>query len=257
MLNTVTTIMAYGLPYKQFIGYCRVSTQRQGESGVGLARQRASIEAFANRHKAVLIEVYSDVASGMGDHLPGCQSLQKALEHAARANSPILVDRLDRLSRDTATVERMCREHDVAIISASDGGLLVDPAILESRAARAEEQGRLIGQRTKESLRRKKKEGVRLGNTTNLPEAQRLGAAANQARSEAKASEIADALDAAGMGDAPAPAIVKLLNERAIRTSRGAAWTVAAVRRPLAQARQLIEERERRKLESHPNFGIF
>ena len=78
------------------IGYCRVSTDEQGQSGLGLAAQRSALEAEAVRRGGTLEAVYEDVASGGKANRPGWK---QARDHAARTHGTILVAKLDRLTR--------------------------------------------------------------------------------------------------------------------------------------------------------------
>ena len=84
---------------------------------------------------------------------------------------------------------------------------------------------------------------VTRGNPTNLPEAQKLGAAANSDRAERKAREIAAALtDAGADGSWTANDVVGMLNGRGLLTSRDGLWTVSSIRRPLTRAREILDE---------------
>src|SRR5476651_1403874 len=82
---------------KKAIFYVRVSTARQGRSGLGLEAQRAALGAFAAANGFTSIAEYRDVESGANDARP---ALLKSLDHAKRERCPIIVSKLDRLSRD-------------------------------------------------------------------------------------------------------------------------------------------------------------
>jgi DNA invertase Pin-like site-specific DNA recombinase len=82
---------------EKFIGYVRVSTKSQGESGLGLEAQNRDIGAHMERTRGTLIKTYREVESGKNNNRP---ELQKALMHARRANATLIVAKLDRLSRN-------------------------------------------------------------------------------------------------------------------------------------------------------------
>jgi DNA invertase Pin-like site-specific DNA recombinase len=238
------------------IAYIRVSSDNQEKSGVGLEGQLAAIRSYASGAPYTIIEIYSDTQTARGaDSIADRPGLQAAIDFARTSKVPILVAGFDRLSRHSASVEEAIRKNALTIISTEDGAI-TNPLILASRAARAEVEGDLISLRTKEALQRKKEQGVRLGNPTNLGVAQMRGAASNKERGDRVARTIAEILDEADQ-DLKAPEVVELLNQKGIKTSRGITWTISAVRRPLQAARKLLEERSREAMASKPNFGRF
>ena len=83
------------------VGYVRVSTQRQGRSGLGLEAQLAAIEAFARESGLTVIAVYREVETGRIAERP---QLAAALAHARKAKARLLIAKLDRLSRNVAFV---------------------------------------------------------------------------------------------------------------------------------------------------------
>lgn len=221
--------------------------------------QRAAIEKFAELEGLDIVDWFQDAASAMGeDSISRREGLKRAFEQGRRRGCPIIVDGIDRLSRDAKTTERIILEENVQIITTE--GLTSESLALRARAARAEIEGRAIGQRTKEALRRKKAEGVRLGNTKNLDQAQKAGAAGNRARSAAKAEEIADHLEGlSGLEAMSAKQIADSLNAAGISTRTGRPWSTGALRRPLAAAHEILVVRreasdEMRRL---PGFGRF
>tara|TARA_R110002074_G_scaffold399684_2_gene593364 strand:+ start:151 stop:909 length:759 start_codon:yes stop_codon:yes gene_type:complete len=252
--------MTPSIPLKKAIGYLRVSTEKQGKSGVGLDGQRIAIDAAAKGWGYHIVEWYQDVHTGRHyDSLNLRNGVQAAISHASTLNLPIFVDGLDRFSRHSETIEQIVAERKLHIISAKDGSL-IDPVILSSRAARAEHDGDLISQRTKQALDELKRQGVKLGNTTNLHEAQKKGAAGNKTRSENKANEIADLIRSQGnITSLTKQEIVDLLNGQGLTTGSGKQWTYAAVRRQLKMALYLIEseDQDHADYKDQPDFGRF
>lgn len=242
---------------KRAIGYIRVSTHEQGETGIGLEAQKASIRAYADAAGVEIVEWFKDVASGRGEkNLANRQGLQSALDFAQANDVDLLVDGLDRLSRSTKTIEHIMRERKIMVVSVSEGRTS-NRLVLASRAARAELEGDMISERTKLALRRKKAEGVKLGNKTNLPEAQKRGAESNKRRAEEKVNEIAEAIRDNGWENLTVPALVEALNGIGLKTSRDEVWTAAALRRPHKAALEALRMATLADYQDHPDFGIF
>lgn len=245
------------------IAYRRVSTERQAESGVGLECQSVAIETYADQAGYRVIGRYQDVGTGRGKHnLINRSGLQLAIKVAEATGCPIIVSDLCRISREVESIDELVGQHKITIISAGDG-IMRDPYMVSAAAARAQRQGELISQRTKQGLARKKAEGVLLGNRKNLPEAQRLGVEKIKEMAEEKVDQIVAVLDDLGARDFTTQELVDILNEKGIRTNRQLPWTVAAIRRPLKAAREKIRIRdtEQQDLEErrrqHPLFGRF
>ena len=145
------------------IGYCRVSTAEQGKSGLGLEAQKTAIEAFAGREGFVVSEWYTEVQSGkrISDTLDERPQLQAALRAGKAQKCPILVSRLDRLSRDVHFVSGLMVQRVEFI--ACELGRVQDPFMLHLFAALAEKERAMISQRTKAALAALKARGVKLG----------------------------------------------------------------------------------------------
>ncbi len=161
------------------IGYVRVSTAEQGKSGLGLEAQRAAIEAFAAREGMAVTEWFSEVQSGkrVSDTLDERPQLQLALQRSKDQKLPILVSRLDRLSRDVHFISGLMI-HKVKFMVA-ELGPDVDSFTLHIFAALAQKERELISQRTKVALAALKAKGVKLGpHKANIEAA----CAANRAR---------------------------------------------------------------------------
>lgn len=243
---------------KPAVAYVRVSTEKQGESGVGLEGQRAAIRARADAEGFHIIEWFQDVASARGEGNMECRNgLRGALLLANREHADLLVDRLDRISRHKPTFDKIMSEYeDLKVVLASEDST-ADPLILASKAARAEAEGNLISKRTKEALAKRKAAGVPLGNRTNLPEAQRLGAEANKRRAMEKYSEIAEAIRANEWQSLSLPRLVEVLNGKGIRTSRNGLWTVPALRKPRKEALLLLKQAGAEVYRNNSLFGRF
>jgi hypothetical protein len=98
---------------------------------------------------------------------------------------------------------------------------------------------------------------VRLGNRTNLPDAQKLGAAANQLRAKDKVAEIVDAIHRNSWDHLSIPALVEALNGIGLHSSRKKPWTAAALRRPHREALQALSKSTLDGYHDNPHFGQF
>src|SRR5882762_6425294 len=135
-----------GLAMQAAIGYLRVSTQEQGRSGLGLAAQRHEIEAFALREGFAVRSWYQDVQTGAGaDALLLRPGLAAALKEAKAARCPLIVSRLDRLSRNVHFITGLM-EHKVHFMVATFGRD-VDDFTLHIYASLAEQERKMISER--------------------------------------------------------------------------------------------------------------
>jgi DNA invertase Pin-like site-specific DNA recombinase len=151
----------------RIIGYSRVSTDEQADSGLGLAAQRAALEGEVER-RGVPVEWVEDAGfSGKSLHRPG---IERALDMLAAGGADVLmVSKLDRLTRSlfdlAGLMDRARREHwavvllDLQVDTASPSG----EAMANVMGTFAQFERRMIGQRTKDALAVKKAQGVRLG----------------------------------------------------------------------------------------------
>ena len=152
----------------QMVGYVRVSTEDQGELGVGLDAQRDAIRAACAARKWQLVAIHQDVASGKElTRRPGLDAAM-AVIHGGEA-SGLVVAKLDRLSRSVVdaalTIERAKREgwNLVALDLGVDFSTAAGEAMANMTAVFAQLERRLIGERTRAALAVKKAQGVRLG----------------------------------------------------------------------------------------------
>jgi DNA invertase Pin-like site-specific DNA recombinase len=140
------------------VAYYRVSTDKQGQSGLGLDAQRAAVELHARSVGAEVVAEFQDVESGRKANRTG---LAEALEtcHAKRAT--LLIAKLDRLARSVAFISSLM-EGGVDFVAADM--LSVNRLTVHVLAAVAEHEREMISQRTKAALAAAKVRGTRLGN---------------------------------------------------------------------------------------------
>ena len=216
------------------VAYLRVSTDRQGSSGLGLDAQRAAVEAFAASTGRPVVATFVEIASGKGaDALDRRPELAKALKLARKAGAAICVAKLDRLSRDVAFIAGLMASRVPFVVAEAPNA---DPFMLHIYAAVAEEERRKIASRTAAALQAAKARGVQLGNRTNLAAAQRAGAASNAQRANADAAALAPVVAQIRAGGVTTLAgIAVALTERRVQPPRGGDWHPTTVRRLLAR----------------------
>jgi hypothetical protein len=150
------------LDMEQVIAYLRVSTQRQQRSGLGIEAQRAHIANFAAAEGLTIAAEFVEYETGKGaDALERRPQLAAALAAARTVKCPIVVSKLDRLSRDVAFVSGLMAQRVPFIVA--ELGRDADPFMLHLYAALAEKERRLISERTKAALAAKRASGVKLG----------------------------------------------------------------------------------------------
>lgn len=221
---------------RPLVAYLRVSTDKQGRSGLGIEAQRAAIVAFADANGFVVVAEHEEHETGKGsDALERRPELAAALAAARRLRCSIVVAKLDRLSRDVAFIAGLMAQRVPFLVAELGEG--VDPFVLHLYAALAEKERALIAARTRAAMVGLKARGMLLGNRTNLAQASAKGASVNRAEAETFAANVRpviEAIRAAGAGSNRA--IAAGLNARRIETARGGPWSAVQVGRILARA---------------------
>jgi DNA invertase Pin-like site-specific DNA recombinase len=148
---------------RSIVAYLRVSTGKQGKSGLGIEAQREAIARFAQAEGLVVAFEHVEVETGKGaDALDLRPQLRLALDKARKLKCPIVVAKLDRLSRDVAFIAGLMSQRIPFVVA--ELGPDIDPFILHIYAALAQKERAMISARTKEALAQAKARGVRLGN---------------------------------------------------------------------------------------------
>jgi DNA invertase Pin-like site-specific DNA recombinase len=216
------------VPANRAIGYLRVSTQKQGRSGLGLEAQRAAIAIFAEREGLTLLQWFTDVETGGGsDSLQRRPNLAAALKLAARVSCPIVVAKLDRLSRDVHFISGLMTQRVEFIVA--ELGRQTDAFILHLFAALAEKERALISERTKAGLAAAKRRGVRLGNPSavKLRRAGRIGARANAVNALRRIEPLRWSIEAALREGGSLRRAAELLNSRSVASPGGKQWAAS------------------------------
>jgi len=210
---------------KTAIADVRVSTGKQAKSGLGMDAQQAALVRFADTEGYRLIETFEEIETGKGaDALDRRPQLTAALKAAKKAKAPIIVAKLDRLSRDVHFISGLMTHRTPFIVA--ELGADADPFMLHLYAALAEKERRLISQRTKDALAAKKAQGVKLGGLN-------AKGIANQREAQERAEQLRPVLaELAGMSHR---GIAAELNARQISTPAGGRWHAVTVKRVLAR----------------------
>jgi DNA invertase Pin-like site-specific DNA recombinase len=221
-----------GMTEGKWISYLRVSTDRQGKSGLGLAAQRASVADFLNGGKWKLIKEFVEVESGKRADRP---QLEAALAACRLHGAKLVIAKLDRLSRDAHFLLGLDKAGVDFVAADMPNANRLTVGIM---AMVAEEERRMISARTKAALAAAKARGTKLGGNRGVKptaKTRALSKAALQRRADARAADIAPtvkALQAAGATSLRA--IAAGLNAQGIPTPRGAGtWSAVQVARVL------------------------
>jgi DNA invertase Pin-like site-specific DNA recombinase len=148
---------------KPAISYRRLSKERKGKPTFGLDAQQAAIAAFCALEGYEVAEDFEEIETGKGyDALDRRPQLDAALKAAKKIKGPVIIAKLDRLSRDVAFIAGLMSQRVPFIVC--ELGANVDPFMLHIYAAVAEKERRMIAQRTTDALAAAKARGVKLGN---------------------------------------------------------------------------------------------
>lgn len=152
----------------KYIAYYRVSTKKQGNSGLGLEAQRTAVESYL-KDKLIMAE-YTDIESGTKKGNDR-ENLKQAVIHAKSSNAILIIAKLDRLARNVSFITTLM-ESGVEFIACDMPQ--ANKFTIHIFAALAEQEADLISQRTKSALAELKAKGVKLGNPQNLTKKARI-----------------------------------------------------------------------------------
>lgn len=209
-----------------FIAYYRVSTQRQGRSGLGLDAQKQSVKSYVEQVNGKLLEEFVEVETGKGANaLSKRPQLREAIAKAKKEKAVLLIAKLDRLARNVHFVTGLM-ESNVKFVCADIPE--ANELTLHIMAAMAQYESRRISERTKEALAQAKRRGVRLGNPQlhliNKPREDKAGAFAERLR------PILEGFLACGMTQRR---MVEELNQLGIETPLNKRWHLPQLNRTL------------------------
>lgn len=212
----------------QAICYYRVSTAKQGRSGLGLEAQQQSVREFCALHSINIVSEFTEIETGKGvDAIARRPVLAAALAQAKRQNATLIVAKLDRLGRNVHFLSGLM-SHQVPFCVASIG---LNPTDFELhiRATLAQEEARLISERTKSALQQAKLRGVVLGNKTNLRDAGVKGNESMREVADMFALKMAPIIESLATSGSSYRQIAIRLNAMGTTTQRGKEWTAVQV----------------------------
>lgn len=217
----------------RYVAYYRVSTQRQGASGLGLEAQRTAVREFLRGVEPV--EAFTEVESGRKTDSERPE-LAQAIEACRIYRARLVVAKLDRLARNAyfllqlkaAGIEFLCCDMPDA-----------NHLTISILAAVAEDEARRISERTKAALAARKARGLPLGNSQNLKrhvEGRQMGTVARQQRARVRAQELWPLIEQLQRGGYSLRGVARELAKRGIPTARGGQWTAGRVQQMRAFA---------------------
>lgn len=225
-------------PRNNFVAYYRVSTRKQGASGLGVEAQRATVANYLNGTVWKIVAEFTEVESGRRSDRP---ELEQALATARVHRAALVVAKVDRLTRSVGFLSRLLetgvdvRFADLPAIEGPSGRFM-----LQQMAAVAELEAGLISSRTKAALAAAKARGQRLGGdrgTRLSSTAQAAGRNTQSRRAHQQAADLAPLLSQLrAEGIVSATALAHVLTQRGIPTARGnERWSALQVLRVTAR----------------------
>lgn len=214
----------------KFISYLRVSTERQGASGLGLEAQREAVAGYLNGGSATLIAEVVEVESGKRSDRP---KLAEAIRLCRLHGATLVVAKLDRLARNVAFVSALMEAGiDFVAVDFPQANRLTIHII----AAVAEHEAAMISQRTKAALAAAKARGTKLGGSRGAvitDDARQASQAARKAKAKARAIDLMPVIEEIrACGVTSAYGIAQALTSKGIPTARGGdLWTAVQVQR--------------------------
>lgn len=216
----------------EYVAYYRVSTEKQGRSGLGLAAQRKAVGDFIQSRGGRLLAEFTEVESGKENDR---QELKAAMHHCDLTGATLIIAKLDRLSRNAAFLLAL-RDSGVRFIAADMPD--ANEVTVGIMAVIAQEERKAISKRTKAALAAAKAKGVKLGNPNGAAHLQGKAMENSQLAREVlrkkadefavKLSPVIEQLTTSGITSLRG--IASELNKRGIKTARGKEWTATAVR---------------------------
>jgi DNA invertase Pin-like site-specific DNA recombinase len=220
----------------KFVAYYRVSTQRQGRSGLGLEAQQQAVRDYLNGGDWRLIEEIVEVESGKRNDRP---KLAEALKLCRLHGATLIIAKLDRLARNVAFISNLMESgvdfHAVDFPQANRLTVYILAAV-------AEHEAKAISERTKAALAAAKRRGVKLGGFRGVAPTKAMRKAASAAlakRADARAADLAPTIaELQAAGATSLRAIAAGLNGRRIPTAKGGEWSAVQVARVLERSRE-------------------
>lgn len=204
-----------------FVAYYRVSTDKQGKSGLGLEAQRQAVATYLNGGSWQLLEEYTEIESGKRSDRP---ELDKAIAAAKRHKAVLIIAKLDRLARNVHFVSGLM-EASVEFTACDNPH--ANKLMVHMLAAFAEHERDQISKRTREALAAAKRRGVQLGKHGKVLARQ------FSAEADARADDLANIVKRLQREGLSVRQMVERMNAAGIPTAKGGRWHVPTVHRLL------------------------
>jgi DNA invertase Pin-like site-specific DNA recombinase len=217
--------------YGKFVAYFRVSTDRQGKSGLGLEAQRESVLNYLDGGRWTLIAEFTEIESGKRNDRP---ELGKALAACKKQKAKLVIAKLDRLSRNLAFIAALM-DSGVEFVAVDNPH--ANKLTIHILAAVAQHEREIISARTSAALQAAKARGKRLGNP-KLAEARQHAEAAKKENADRYSANILPVIrEIQASGVKSLRGVARALAARGVATARGGAWTPVQVAAILQRAR--------------------
>jgi DNA invertase Pin-like site-specific DNA recombinase len=222
------------MPHGKFIAYYRVSTAKQGRSGLGLEAQKKAVADFLNGGEWQLIGEFVEIESGKLNSRP---ELERALTLCELTGATLVVAKLDRLSRNVAFLAAL-QDSGARFVAADMPE--ANELTIHIMAAVAQAERKAISRRTREALAAAKARGTKLGgsrgNLHDLLKGPAVSAAVRSRTATERAAKVAKQIEAArAAGASSLRQIAARLNEAGISAPRGGRWQAAQIRAVLTR----------------------
>lgn len=224
----------------RYVAYYRVSTQKQGKSGLGLEAQRKMVADFIACNGGELIAEYTEVESGKAADRP---ELLAAMKRADLVGGRLLVGKLDRLSRDLHFITSLQKSKVDFVVCDLPG---CDSFTINIYGALAQREREMISARTKAGLQAAKSRGKKLGTNNLKPElvqeASAKGVAAIKLNADAFASKVSTVIQGMLNQGKSLRAIAIELDRLGVQTARGGKWTPTAIKNAIARSKDVAQK---------------
>lgn len=228
----------------KYVAYYRVSTQKQGKSGLGLEAQRKMVTDFVAVNGGEIVREFTEIESGKCADRP---ELNKAMKYASLVGGRLLVGKLDRLSRDLHFILSLQKSNIDFQVADLPG---CDSFTIHIYGALAQRERELIASRTKAGLAAAKSRGVKLGTNNLKPEliheASAKGVHARRQNADNFAARVYPVIGAMLAQGRSLRGIAEELDRLGVQTARGGAWTATTVRNAFDRGKRLQREPERK-----------
>lgn len=218
----------------KFVAYYRVSTEKQGKSGLGLEAQRESVLKHVEQEGGTLVQEYSDVISGASESR---EQLEAALRRCEREKATLIISKLDRLARQLSFLAKFIESKVPLVVAELPHA---NKMLLQMMAVFAEAERDMVSQRTRDALAAAKKRGVVLGNPA-LAEARINASRARKELADNFARKNCDMVMRMRQNEYSLQKIADLLNETNRTGPQGGRWWATSVSNLIARCECLAK----------------